>query len=86
MPKIIYNKVDVCNNCPYFRFEHETELNTDGVYEDYGWYACGFTDKILIKENDINKIEENNLSIPDWCPLEEYDLFYAAIDAIKSEK
>jgi len=87
MPKVIYKKIYKCNDCPYFRFEHETEFNS-GEVEETGWYACGFTDRILIKESDITTIEENdtNLLIPDWCPLEEYDLWYHAIDAIKLEK
>ncbi|MBP7211137.1 MAG: hypothetical protein KBA02_08105 [Paludibacteraceae bacterium] len=85
MPKIVYKKIYKCNDCPYFRFEHETEFQSDGTHEDSGWYACGFTDKILIREIDITTVEENdnNLSIPDWCPLEDYDLWHAAIDAIK---
>jgi len=85
MPKVIYKKIYKCNDCPYFRYEHETIFESN---KEESWYACGFTDKILIKEADIINIEknDNNLSIPDWCPLEEYDLWHAAIDAIKLEK
>ena len=58
----------------------------NGYNEEDSWYACGFTDRIIIGEEDLKKRELDGslLDIPEWCPLEDYALFHQAIDAIKS--
>jgi len=79
-PKIIFKRVTHCNDCPYFHFEHET---LDQGEESY--YACGFTDRIIIGTEDLTnrELDGSLLEIPDWCPLDSYDLWHAALKALK---
>lgn len=78
MIKVVYKKVEKCQDCPYFRWEHNINFDFDGSHEEIEWYKCGFIDKVLM-ENGEFEIE----GIPEWCPLEDYDVWNAAIDSIK---
>lgn len=88
MSKIVFKKVDRCNECPYFRFYIEQDWDDFNKSEE--WYQCGFTDQILINAKEYNKQKsegvppEDTFAIPSWCPLEEYDLFHKAIDVVKN--
>ena len=82
--KVVFKKVPACDECPYFHMQ-------DTPYEDIGneqWYACGLTDKILVTYDRLKEWQEENevkypFTIPAWCPLQDYDLFHAAITAVK---
>jgi hypothetical protein len=64
MAKVIFKKVNNCEECPYFFFRMEDQES---------WYQCGLTDKILVSTDDRQKYVEKHeerypFNIPEWCP------------------
>jgi hypothetical protein len=49
MAKVIFKKVNNCEECPYFFFRMEDQES---------WYQCGLTDKILVSTDDRQKYVE----------------------------
>ena len=83
MKKVVFKEVSRCDKCPYFHYQQ----NTVHKYGHNDWYECGYVDKIIILMKDFLKykdIDPFEFPIPDWCPLENYDLFHKAIDIVKN--
>ena len=87
MKKVIFEEINRCDDCPYFRYQQDN----DYAYTNDGgeWYECGHTDKILIGMKEFLELKDFDpfeFPIPDWCPLEDYDLFHKAIDVVKKHE
>ncbi len=79
--KVLFKKITQCDECPYFR-----HVDGDPNYENECWYECSFTDKILINDMDLRIYEEHDKftwTFPEWCPLEDYELFHKAIEIVR---
>lgn len=82
MKKVVFKDVDICSECPYFRFQSQS---IEDDMED--WYECGYTDRILINGMYATglvhtKTHEEIFKIPSWCPLEDYDIFHNALKIV----
>lgn len=84
MKKVIFQEVNKCDECPYYHMQ--SEVDDWGKWDT--WYECGFTDNILMSSEDLieyNKNDKYGWEIPNWCPLENYDLFHKAISIVKDD-
>jgi hypothetical protein len=86
MKKVIFEEVNRCDECPYFHHQEDSEYAYDGGFN--GWFECGYTDQIIIGDKELMELKNTDpfqYEIPDWCPLENYDLFHKAIDIVKGD-
>ena len=85
--KVVFKKVPRCDECPYF---HMQDVPYTMEVDAEQWYECGLTDKILVHLEKLQEWQRDNerpypFTIPIWCPLEDYDLFFLALDTIHKE-
>jgi hypothetical protein len=63
-----YIRIKDCTKCPYYEFDE------GDLYENSKLF-CHNTDKILskvIKSISAKELEPENVSIPDFCPLDDW--------------